>query len=128
MVSSTRFPVPHWLVAVVAALSSLSPVQSKGDNEPREAVRASAETKWAPSGEEAPSESLIVKATKGDVRAQLALAYRYRDGKGAKPDHAEALRWAHLAADLGDAGARDFVGWMYFEGLGVKRSPEIAAG
>ena len=36
--------------------------------------------------------------------------------------------WALLAAGRGDAGARDFVGWMYFEGLGVKRSLEIAFG
>ncbi|MBA4188550.1 MAG: hypothetical protein C0467_11140 [Planctomycetaceae bacterium] len=66
--------------------------------------------------------------TEGDVQAQMEMAYRHRDGKGVKRDYAEALRWAHLAADRGDAGARDFVGWMYFQGLGVKRSPEIAAG
>jgi len=56
------------------------------------------------------------------------LAVRYRDGKGVKKDYAEALRWGHLAADRGDAAAMDFVGWMFFEGLGVEHSPEIAAG
>lgn len=73
-------------------------------------------------------DGLREKAAKGDARAQVELAYRYRDGKGVKRDDAEAVRWARLAADRGDAGARDFVGWMHFEGLGVKRSPEIAFG
>ncbi len=58
----------------------------------------------------------------------LAKAYRYRDGKGPTQDYAEALRWGHRAADRGDADARDFVGWMFFQGLGAKRNPEIAAG
>ena len=75
-----------------------------------------------------PDEDVIAKATKGNVRARLSLAYRYRDGKGVQKDYAEAMRWAHLAADRGDAAAMDFVGWMFFEGLGVKRNPTVAAG
>jgi uncharacterized protein len=71
---------------------------------------------------------LIAQAKKGDVRAQMDLAHRYRDGLGVKQDYAEAMRWAHPLADRGDARARDFVGWMYFAGLGVKRNPEIAVG
>ncbi len=71
---------------------------------------------------------LIAKATKGDIRARLSLAYRYRDGKGVRKDYAEAMRWAHLAADRGDAAAMDFVGWMFFQGLGVKHNPTVAAG
>ena len=71
---------------------------------------------------------LIAKATQGDIRAQVSLAPRYRDGKGVKQNYAEAMRWAHLAADRGDAAAMDFVGWMFFEGLGVKHNPKIAAG
>ena len=71
---------------------------------------------------------LSTKAAQGDIRAQLSLALRYRDGKGVKRDYAEAMRWAHLAADRGDAAAMDFVGWMFLEGLGVKHNPKIAAG
>lgn len=70
----------------------------------------------------------IEKATHGDTHAQLSLAVRYRDGKGVTKDYAEALRWAHLAADKGDAAAQDFVGWMFFKGLGVKQDTTIAAG
>jgi TPR repeat protein len=73
-------------------------------------------------------DELIAKAAQGDANAQLSLAYRYRDGKGVKKDYAEAMRWGHLAADRGDAQAMDFVGWMFFQGLGVARHPEIAAG
>jgi hypothetical protein len=75
-----------------------------------------------------PTQDLIAKATQGDTPAQLSLAYRYRDGKGVKKDYAEAMRWAHLAADQGNAEAMDFVGWMFFEGLGVKHNPTITAG
>ncbi len=39
------------------------------------------------------------RAAQGDIAAQLSLAYCYRDGKGVKKDCAEAMRWAHLAAD-----------------------------
>jgi len=75
-----------------------------------------------------PTKEFIAKAGEGDMAAQLSLAYRYRDGKGVKRDYAEAMRWAHLAADRGNAEAMDFVGWMFFEGLGVKHDPAIAAG
>lgn len=78
--------------------------------------------------DDASLKDLIAKARQGDTRSQLALAYRYRDGQGVKRDYAEAMRWAHPVADRGDADAQDFVGWMFFEGLGVRRSPQIAAG
>lgn len=73
-------------------------------------------------------QELIAKASQGDGPARMNLAYRYRDAKGVAQDYAEAMRWAHLVADQGDAGAMDFVGWMFFQGLGVKRNPEVAAG
>jgi TPR repeat protein len=71
---------------------------------------------------------LIAKAKAGDTKAQMDLAYRYRDGNGVKRDYAEALKWMHPAADQGNPSARDFVGWMYFQGRGVEPSPEIAFG
>lgn len=71
---------------------------------------------------------LSAKAAQGDAVAQLSLAFRYRDGKGVKQDYAEALRWAHCAADQGDETAMDFVGWMFFSGRGVKHNPTIAVG
>ncbi|QDU20957.1 SEL1-like repeat protein [Urbifossiella limnaea] len=82
------------------------------------AVRADAE----------PPAELLDRATTGDIRAQLSLAYAYRDGKGVSRDYAAALLWARLAADRGDPAAQDFVGWMFFQGLGVRHNPEVAAG
>jgi uncharacterized protein len=75
-----------------------------------------------------PINELIAKAGLGDTRAQVSLAVRYRDGDGVGRDYAEAMRWGHLAADRGDAAAMDFIGWMFFEGLGVKHNPKIALG
>lgn len=75
-----------------------------------------------------PTKDLIADAEHGDSKAQLSLAYRYRDGKGVKRDYAKAMRWAHRAADRGDANAMDFVGFSYLSGVGVNRCPEIAVG
>ena len=75
-----------------------------------------------------PDPALLDRARGGDAAAQVALAIQYRDGKGVPRDYAEAMRWAHLAADRGDPAAMDFVGFMYFRGVGVKRNAEIAIG
>jgi TPR repeat protein len=81
------------------------------------------------SAQESPSlEKLIEQAGQGNASAQLALAIRYRDGKGVEANLAEAMRWGHRAADTGNAAAMDFVGHAYLRGAGVSRSPEIAAG
>src|SRR4051794_12613907 len=82
----------------------------------------------ASAAEPPPTEELIKRASDGDTTAQLSLAVRYRDGKGVARDNAEAMRWAHLAADKGDAAATDFVGWMFFRGTGVRHSPKLAFG
>ncbi len=81
-----------------------------------------------PADDSTPTPDLIAQAAQGDIEAQLALAVRYRDGKGVKKDYAEAMRWGHLAADRGDAAAMDFVGWMFLRGHGVEYRPEIAVG
>ena len=73
-------------------------------------------------------ETLRSQASSGDVAAQLDLARRYRDGKGAAKDETEAMKWAHRAADSGNADAMDFVGFAYLHGAVVKRRPEIAFG
>ena len=75
-----------------------------------------------------PLDELTEKARRGDARAQLLLAVCYRDGAGVRQDNAEALRWAHLAADQGDASAMDFVGWVFFRGLGVPQNQKLAFG
>lgn len=68
------------------------------------------------------------RAEKGDTKAQLDLAYRYRDGKGIAKNDTEAMKWAHRAADGGSAEAMDFVGFAYLRGNVVERNTEIAFG
>lgn len=67
-------------------------------------------------------------AAEGDVKAQLDLAFRYRDGKGVSKDNAEAMMWAHRAADAGSAEAMDFIGSAYLRGASIKGNPVIALG
>lgn len=71
---------------------------------------------------------LLSRAERSDAAAQVALAIRYRDGKGVGKDDAEAMKWAHMAADAGNVDAMDFVGFAYLRGAAVKRRPEIAFG
>lgn len=68
------------------------------------------------------------RAQGGDAKAQLDLAIRFRDGKGTAKDDAQAMQWAHKAADAGNADAMDFVGFTYLRGAVVERRPEIAFG
>ena len=72
--------------------------------------------------------TLTSRAEGGDAAAQVALAMRYRDGKGAEKDYALAMQWAHRAADAGNADAMDFVGFAYLRGAVVERRPDIAFG
>lgn len=78
--------------------------------------------------EQAQLVALQREAASGDVAAQLELAIRYRDGKGIAKNDAEALMWAHKAADAGNADAMDFIGAVYLRGAVVERRPEIAFG
>ncbi len=73
-------------------------------------------------------DALRSQAAGGDAKAQLDLATRLRDGKGVDKDNAEAMKWAHSAADAGNAEAMDFVGAAYLRGSMVSRSPVVAFG
>ena len=81
-----------------------------------------------PANAEAELDALRSKAASGDAKAQRTLAFRYRDGTGVAKDEAEALHWAHRAADGGDAEAMDFVGFAYLRGSLIKGNPVIAIG
>jgi len=73
-------------------------------------------------------EALRSQAASGNGKTQWELAARYRDGTGVVKDEAEALKWAHQAADGGHAEAMDFVGSAYLRGSIIKRNPVIALG
>ena len=61
-------------------------------------------------------------AEQGDARAQFALGFMYRDGRGVAQDDTEAVRWYILAAEQGNADAQFNLGFMYVEGR-MLRSP-----
>lgn len=81
-----------------------------------------------PATAQAELEALRSQAASGDVKAQWTLASRYRDGVGMPKDDAEALNWAHRAADGGNAEAMDFVGFAYLRGSVITGNPVIAFG
>lgn len=70
--------------------------------------------------------ALRQQAMKGDEKSQLALALCYRDGRGVEKDPAQAMMWAHKAADAGHAEAMDFLGFAYLRGAVVKRNTGLA--
>lgn len=71
-------------------------------------------------------DDLQTRAGGGDAAAQLSLAIALRDGKGIAKNDAEAMKWAHKAADQGNADAQDFVGFAYLRGAVVKRNTALA--
>ncbi len=73
-------------------------------------------------------DNLKKRAADGDATAQVDLALCYRDGKGVEKNTAEAMTWAHRAADAGHAEALDFVGFAYLRGAMVKRNTGLAFG
>jgi hypothetical protein len=60
-------------------------------------------------------------AEHGEIDAQVALAYLYRQGDGVPKDLAEAMKWFRAAADRGDPNAQVNVGLMYFKGWGTPK-------
>ena len=65
-------------------------------------------------------------AEKGDMQAQVEMAYFYYHGKGVAQDRAEAAKWLGKAADQGSAYAQYNLGKMYATGNGVKKDPAEA--
>ena len=55
------------------------------------------------------------------VQQDLLLAGNYLAGKGVEKDPAQAAYWFRKAADLGDPGAQNELGYLYIWGLGVGR-------
>ena len=64
-------------------------------------------------GEAAPAERV--------VQQDLLLAGNYLVGKGVEKDPAQAAYWFRKAADLGDPGAQNELGYLYTWGMGVGR-------
>lgn len=67
------------------------------------------------------------RALDGDVKAQVDLAERYYEGRGAKRDYAMAFGWFLTAAEQGHAEAALNSGLMLYSGRGVELD-QIEAG
>jgi TPR repeat protein len=50
----------------------------------------------------------------------------YANGQGVGQDYQEVLKWYRLAADQGNADARNSLGWMYDSAQGVARDYQEA--
>ena len=66
-------------------------------------------------------------AEAGNARAQYALGFLYRSGRGVPQDDAEAAKWYERAAEQGYANAQASLGVLYFSGRGVPQSDAEAA-
>jgi TPR repeat protein len=61
------------------------------------------------------------------AQAQYELARRYRDGDGVEQNDVQAARWCMAAAEGGDIGAQELLGWMYANGRGVQQDSAEAS-
>jgi TPR repeat protein len=61
----------------------------------------------------------------GDDEAQFELAQMFYDGDLGEVDPVQAVRWARLAAENGNAAAQALLGHLLFEGEGVSRQPVL---
>ncbi len=71
---------------------------------------------------------LMAEDWKLSGRQLRATALRYERGQGIKQDFAKAFRLYCLASALGDRPSQYHLGWMYFNGRGLKRNQAIAMG
>lgn len=62
---------------------------------------------------------MLEAAQKGDVAAQIRLAYAFRDGNSAPQDHRQAFAWFSKAAATGHVEAVDNLGWLMEHGMGT---------
>lgn len=60
-------------------------------------------------------EALQAKATSGDIKAQVILAWRYYNGEGVATNQTEATNWWSKAAEQGDTSAMIAIGDAIFD-------------
>jgi TPR repeat protein len=68
----------------------------------------------------------LLRAERGDARAQAFLGFMYEHGRGVPQDYVAAVYWYTRAAEQGYATAQYLLGLMYDKGHGVERSDTMA--
>jgi TPR repeat protein len=63
--------------------------------------------------------SLMVRAERGDARAQTMIGFMYETGRGLPQDYMLASAWYQRAAQQGYPRAQQLLGLMYDKGQGV---------
>ena len=71
--------------------------------------------------------TLVEKATKGDMEAQVRLATNYEKGIGVPQSFPKAVAWYEKAAEEGDVKSQTKLGLCYYYRKGVVQSYEKAA-
>jgi uncharacterized protein len=66
-------------------------------------------------------------AERGSIQQQIELAGAYLAGRGVPRDEKQAAYWYEKAANAGDPGAQQQIGFFYQAGIGVERNPVRAA-
>ena len=67
------------------------------------------------------------QAEHGLIAQEIELAAAYLAGRGVPRDEKKAAYWYEKAANAGDPGAQQQIGYFYQTGIGVNRDPERAA-
>jgi TPR repeat protein len=75
---------------------------------------------------QAPDQSLVRAAERGEAGAQFVLGTLYAEGDGVPEDDVEAVRWFRLAAEQGDAFYQTILGSKYANGRGVPTDQVLA--
>jgi TPR repeat protein len=70
---------------------------------------------------------LQAQAERGSVHEEIALAAAYMVGRGVQRDEKQAAFWYEKAANSGNPGAQEQIGFFYSAGIGVEKDPVRAA-
>lgn len=78
---------------------------------------------------EKPFESILGEAETGDAGMQFLAGWTYTYGRpGVRIDYEKAASWYGKSAGHGNANAAAMLGYLHFQGLGVKWDPDKALG
>ena len=116
----------QWWNLVQAQLSATASVGTLPDTGLNEAAPEESEQLAKYGGYAGVLKLLRPLAEQGHIKAQYALGWMYRTGKGVTQDYEAAVKWYQRAAEQGYAKAQASLGSMYYEGLGVTPNKDKA--
>lgn len=131
--ASVILDAEKWMVFKKKHLSGKEPVVPESAATALESRQDSEAERPCPAAGEAPCPDAhgqvmkyLAKAQAGDMDAQYNLGIMYYHGEGVGRDHAEALKWFHLAAEQNDPEAQYNLGFMYGRGEGTEKNHRLS--